>query len=111
MEVPPMQDPLTQASAGPQETPQPPQFCGSDWVFTQTLAHSWVPPGQTQAPALQVWSARQPGPQVPPQPSGPHCFWLQSGVQVQSAHLTPAGSQPQAQASMTSPGLPQLSTQ
>jgi hypothetical protein len=67
-----MQDPLMQVSAGPQVTPQPPQFCGSDWVFTQTLAHSCLPAGQAQAPKLQIWSARQPGPQVPPQPSGPH---------------------------------------
>lgn len=46
---------------------------GSAGQLLQALPQ--VPPKVQARAASQV-------PQLPPQPSSPHCFWLQSGVQV-----------------------------
>lgn len=76
------------------------------WLQTHSSqphdAHPWDVPGSQPSgcsaqrpPAVQTLPGAQ-DPQVPPQPSGPHCFVLQSGEQQAPwpEHTAPAGHDP-----------------
>ncbi len=56
--------PAPQVPAGPQSLAQEPQWRGSVARLTQLPPHIVLPPGQTHAPAVQVWPSAQRMPQL-----------------------------------------------
>jgi hypothetical protein len=70
---------------------QPGQLCGVQIHWPVVLSHSWLP-----------W---QPGPQLPPQPSGPHVLLVQFGTQT---HCWFWQAWPAPQVAQRAPPLPQI---